>query len=349
MSVRLVPHEERWRGAVRDLNVRAAARGGWGFFEDPVPRWLPPAPEREIFREYFVAIEDGDAARGGYVLKREPARVDGGDALVASVQGPYSEGAVDPQHAKVTFALARDISERSAFAYGWGLEGREDSVLRLFHALGWRSRATQLLLWLGPPALSSTRRSSKWRDLYAEVPAFGAWADTLWEANADRYAFAVRRTKKVLCDLYPAERPEFRRLQVHRRGEVVGWALVGSRKFNGHPRFGSAHTGVIWDFFAAPEDAHLVVSAALHALQRSGACAVLASTLHDAWINGFRSNGFRLRRERRHWLVSNALASRLQPFEQRAADCLLTFGDGESYFASTLGQAIFGKPPSSSR
>ena len=76
---------------------------------------------------------------------------------------------------------------------------------------------------------------------------------------------------------------------------------------------------------------------------------MLACTLHGAWINGFRSNGFRLRRKRRHWLVSKALASRLQPFEQRAADCLLTFGDGESYHGSTLGQAIFGMPPSTSR
>ena len=47
------------------------------------------------------------------------ARVDGGDALVASVQGSHSEGAVDPAAAKVAFALARDLSERRFFAYGW--------------------------------------------------------------------------------------------------------------------------------------------------------------------------------------------------------------------------------------
>jgi hypothetical protein len=340
MTIALVPHAEEWREPVRALNERMRAKGGFGFFEDPVPAWLPAAPGRETYRELFVAT-DGREARGGYVLKHEPSTIAGRMGSVASVQGPYSEGAVDPRHARVVFAMVRDMTARQPLLYGWGLERRRDTVLRLFGALGWRSHATPLLLWLGAPPLAGRWKRGGAR---AEVvDAFGAWADEVWERAAPAYAFAVRRDRRTLDDLYPASNPRFVRLAVRRGGDVIGWALVGARKFHGHPRFRSARVGVLWDFLAAPEDAPAVIGAAHRHLGKLGACAVLGSACHADWIAAFRAHGFReRRRERRHFLVSKEFAAALAPFDQRAAACHLTFGDGESY-TGTLGRTMFGE------
>jgi hypothetical protein len=335
MTLRLVPHAEEWREAVRALNERVAPKGGAGFFEGPVPSWLPPAPGRSMFRQYFVAVDDAGEAHGGYVLKREPALVAGRPRTVASVQGPYSEGAVDPRYAGAVFAMVRDMLEREPLLYGWGLERRADTVLRLFHKLGWRSHATPLLLLhagsvAGPPAPECE-----------EVAAFGDWADELWDRCAERYAFAVIRDRRTLNDLYPAANGRFRRLVVRRKGRVVGWALAGVRSFENHPRFGTSRAGVLWDFFAGPEDAAPLVAAARDHLLRLGAKVVLASASHAGWIEALQSAGFELRPERRHFLVSRPLAAALGPFEGRAAECFLTFGDGESYLGP-LGEAMFG-------
>ena len=332
MTLRLVPHAEEWRGAVRSLNERVATKGGVGFFESPVPSWLPPAPGRAMFRQYFVAVDDAGEAHGGYVLKREPALVAGRPQTVASVQGPYSEGAVDPRYAGAVFAMVRDMLEREPLLYGWGLERRADTVLRLFHTLGWRSHATPLLLHSGSGAEPGDCE---------EVDAFGDWADELWSRCAERYAFAVSRDRRTLNDLYPTSNERFRRLVVRRQGQVVGWALVGVRSFEKHPRFGTSRAGVLWDFFAAPEDAAPLILAAHRHLAGLGASVVLASASHAGWIEALQAAGFEIRPERRHFLVSRPLASALGPFERRAAECFLTFGDGESYLGP-LGEAMFG-------
>jgi hypothetical protein len=345
MTLRFVPHAERWREAVRALNARMARGGGPGFFVDPVPAWLPPAPGRTMYREYVLAV-DGTQARGGYVLKHEPALLGGRPETVASVQGPYSEGAVDPRHAGVVFAMVRDMLERRPLLYGWGLERREDSVLPLFRALGWRSHATPVLAWApgrarrtGPGPAAAERVTAE----PATADALGRVADELWERCAYRYAFAVRRDGHTLADLYPAANPRFRRLVVRGpAGRPAGWAVVGVRTLRGDPRVGTARVGVLWDFFGAPEDSSLVLAAARDHLASLGAELVVASAAHDAWIAALRGCGFTDRPERRHLLVSRPLAAAVG-FDRRAGACFLTFGDGENHLGR-LGTAVFGPP-----
>ncbi len=86
MKIRVMPHAERWRPAVEALNTRMQAGGGPTLFVDPVPQWLPAAPGRAMYREYFVAVDELDEVRGGYVLKYEPTIIAGRPVTVASVQ-----------------------------------------------------------------------------------------------------------------------------------------------------------------------------------------------------------------------------------------------------------------------
>lgn len=338
MSIRLVPHGEQWRAGVRALNERMAMANKFGFFESPVPGWLPPGPGAPTHREYIVAVDDTDGhVCGGYVLRHEPALVAGAQRLVASVQGPYSEGAVDPSRARVVFDMVRDMLHRQPLLYGWGLESRPD-VLRLFQTIGWRSHATPVLAWWGLPGLGGGR--SEPGVVCREEPSFGAWADEVWRRCGHRYAFVVARERRLLDLLYPPASRRFRRLVVRSGDAVLGWAVVGIRTFRRHPRLRSVRLGVLWDFFAAPESAGPVIAEAHRFLRRAGAWAALASTSHPAWIAALRRQGFRVRPERRHLLVSKPLAVALTPFDERVGEVFLTFGDAESH-RGWLGQAMF--------
>jgi len=120
MTLTFAPHSEHWRDAVIDLNERMKPKGGWGFFVDPTPTWLPRTANCNSFREYVLAIENDATVRGGYVLKHESALIAGQQRTLACVQGPYSEGATDSRHAKHVFAMVRDMLQREPLLYGWG-------------------------------------------------------------------------------------------------------------------------------------------------------------------------------------------------------------------------------------
>lgn len=335
-SLRIVPHAERWRGAVEALNARMEPHDGWGFFPDPVPAWLAPEAGSELYREYFVAVTDAGEARGGYVLKHERVAIGGRIEAAACVQGPYSEGQTDRRFAWVVFALIRDMVERQPLLFGWGLEGSKDRIVRLFGAAGWRSHATPTLSWMPGPDCGPAPAAEA-----EPVAGFGAWADDVWERAHPRYGFVPLRSRAALERLYPADNPRFRRFAIRTGGATAGWAVLGIRQFSGHPLFGSAKMGILWDYFAAPEDAAAAIGAIRQVLVRQQVHAALVSAAHAQWIEEFRAQGFHPLPQQRHLLVSRALAAALDPFETRAADAFLTFGDGESYTGS-LGRAFFG-------
>ncbi|WP_164466175.1 hypothetical protein [Actinoplanes teichomyceticus] len=328
-------HEERWRPAVRAFNARMAAAGHSGFFESPTPDWLAPAPGSPTYRELFVAL-DGERAHGGYVLRHERALIAGAERDVASVQGPYSEGAADSRHARTSFALIQDMMRRRPRLYGWGLENRPD-MRELFGMFRWRSWASPTLVWWGVPVLRSRHRPPAGVQVTVE-PAFGDWADDLWRDAAPAYSFVTGRDAATLRAVYPPGDGDFHRLAVRRDGELIGWAVTGLRRFRRHPRFRSLRVGAIWDAFAAPRHAGTVLAAAHSRLARAGAMVVLASFADPRWSDQLRRAGFRPRGRDRHFLMSPALVAELG--EAGAERVFLTFGDAEGH-RGTLGQALF--------
>lgn len=341
MTLRVLAHDERWRPAVRDFNTRMAAAGASGFFESPVPDWLPPRPGSPTSRQLFVAIGDGDRAHGGYVLRHEHAVIGGAGRDVASVQGPVSEGAADSRHARTSFLLIKDMVRRHPLLYGWGLETRPD-MLGLFGMFGWRSSASPTLLWWGLPVLRTRHRWPPGVEVRHE-PSFGDWADTVWREGASGYAFVTRRDSPTMNAVYPPEDKTFHRMTVIHEGELAGWFVAGVRRFSRHPRFRSLRVGAIWDAFAPPRHAGTVIGAAHTWLARAGAAVILASFSDQRWDGQLRRRGFRPRGNDRHFLVSPELDAELTRIGRDAVPrCFLTFGDAEGH-RGTLGQAIFGE------
>ncbi len=342
MTIQVRAHDERWRPAVRAFNARMAAAGKTGFFEDPVPDWLAPVPDCPTHRELFVALGDDERAHGGYVLRHEAALIGGRPEQVASVQGPYSEGAADSRHARTSFALVKDMMRRRPRLYGWGLETRPD-MRELFGMFRWQSWASPTLVWWGVPLGRSLRRGPPGVDVTVE-PDFGDWADAVRRDGGIDYSFVPGRDAATLNAVYPADDHGFHRLVVRRDDAVLGWAVVGIRRFVRHPRFRSLRVGVIWDAFGPVRHAAAVLGAAHTWLARAGAMVVLASFSDTQWSETLRRRGFRPRGNERHLLMSPVLAAELGRLaETGAGRPFLTFGDAEGH-RGPLGQAIFGVP-----
>jgi len=338
----VVRHADRWRPAVRALNQRVKLKEGFGFFEDPTPAWLPPREGAAVFQEYFVAVESDGTARGGYVLKHERVLLRGTPESAACVRGPYSEGAVDGRQGHVVFAMIRDMVARQPHLYGWGLERRAATIVKLFRSFGWKSHATPFFIWVGLPFAGRAPSSGVGEfERCDNLAGFLAAADTVWERDAARYAFVSCRDGKTLADSFQSNPSVGSRLIMRNHGRVLGWASVAVGRVRQHRVLRSVPVGVIWDYFGAPEHAMAIVTAAHRYLIRAGAGVVLASACHADWIDAFRQRRFRTMSRSRHFLVSPALAAQLAPFERQASACFLTFADGEGEHG-TLGRAMFG-------
>src|SRR4051812_25031888 len=98
MAMQIVPYGEEHEPLVRAFNQRLHEAGStWEFYDQHVPGWVPRDATRDqsVWREYYVAVQDGPTARGAYCLKPQAFVVDGQERTLANWQGPVSEGEVN--------------------------------------------------------------------------------------------------------------------------------------------------------------------------------------------------------------------------------------------------------------
>ena len=78
MGIEVVPYSADREGEVVAFNRRMHEGGTrWGWYEQAVDEWLPRRPGVKVWREHFLAIEDGRDVRGAYALKPQEWLVHG--------------------------------------------------------------------------------------------------------------------------------------------------------------------------------------------------------------------------------------------------------------------------------
>ncbi len=367
MAIRIVPHCAELSGAVHEFNLRMRAGGSpWGFFVDPKPEWIPQRPGQNVWREYYVAIDDGNAVRGAFALKPQDWWVKGRTSVVTDWQGPFSEGSVNGKYATLGLRLLRDMLSKRPQLYSWGHGGNEQPMVQILRKMGWLMHDTPFCLnvlrparflrlnaylrgtplrraaldlvafsgagFIGLHALHALLRLKAYRPFRAtavEVPEFGAWADALWKRCKNRYAALAVRDAASMNALAPATGwPPVSRIKVERAGEIIGWALVMDTRMQNDPRFGSLHVGSIVDCLADPADAAEVVAAATRNLRARGVDIIASNQSHPGWVRGFAENGYLVLRNRRLFAASPALRQLLDPFAETALGLHLTNMDG---------------------
>ena len=315
MPLVVTPYTPAHVAAVRDFNRRLTDGGvaGFDFPETPDPRWMPDM-------DLYVAAE-GDAVRGGYILRRQEFLAHGERVTAAHYRLPVSEGAIDRAYASLGLRLVRDALARQPRLYAMGMGGWDKPLPQMLKALKWRmcevpfhfkiahparflrqirtlrtSALRRFALdaasvsgagWLGMKALGWSRRLPAQK--YELAPEFRGWADEVWRHSCDAYRLIGVRDAATLDALYPPSDTRFLRVRA-----AGGWAVLLDTQMRGHKQFGDMRVGTIVDCLAPLADAGAVVRAGAALLESRGVDLIVSNQMHSAWSRGLTDAGFRL-------------------------------------------------------
>ena len=255
------------------------------------------APRRKPYQEFFLALDNEAAVRGGYIIKHRPFSIFGDTADVCDFQLPISEGSVDRKYVAVAVRLLLDALERQPRLFALGMGGFEHALPRLLKAANWDMfsvpfqfriirpfpflrniaylRKQPLLRalidglafsGLGWAAIKSmhtihvSRIAPDHRISVETVNEFQDWTDELWQANRGQYGLCAVRDCTSLKILYPADEPKFIRLKIMESGRPIGWVVLLNSPLSNHKHFGNMRLGSIVDCFSALADADRVVA-----------------------------------------------------------------------------------------
>jgi hypothetical protein len=360
------PYVEEHVPAVADFNRRLAAAGvAERFPESPVPRWLPRSRSDRLFQEFFV-LRDAEAVRGAYILKHQPFFVAGETVSLADYQLPISEGRGDPRFALVGLLTLKDALRRKHLIFGLGAGGFQEPVTRLLQTLRFelvacpfffrvvspnrflrqitflRSRPVVRLAldaaaftgagWAGLRLAHAvkTRPLPASQEYGAEIaPAFGAWADAIWEEAKHGYSVIAVRDQAMLDVLYPERESRFIRMRVTRRGRPVGWAVLLDTEMKNHRQFGDMRVGSVVDCLALPGEERAVVALSTRHLAHAGVDLIVSNQLHDSWVRAFRCQGYLEAPSNFIFFSSPRLTEKVAPFETSRRRIHMTRGDGD--------------------
>ena len=373
MAIQIIPHSAERSAAVKEFNQRMSAGGSpWNFYVDPEPSWIPKREGQNVWREYYLAVEDDVAVRGAFALKPQDWLINGEVKVVTDWQGPFSEGAIDVRHGTLGLRMIRDMLKKRPLLYSWGHGGDDQPVVQMLRKMSWllhptpfcllvvkpfrflrlnaqlrKSAARRVVLdvaaysglgWLGLRAMHALLRlkagGGGFSATATEVAEFGPWADELWNRCKGSYrAIAVRDAASMNALAPQGAWPPVTRLRVELPGQVIGWALVMDTQMMGEHRFGDLRVGSIVDCLAEPTDAGEVVAAATRFLTRRGVDIVVSNQAHPGWAKGFAQNGYAVLPDKRLFAASPALQAALEPIDQVSQGLHLTNMDGHGPMA----------------
>ena len=352
--------------AVRDFNARLKNGGVvlFQFPESPTPVEPPNREGREIYEEYFLAVDNG-SVRGGYILKHQPFWIKGQIMEIGYLTLPVSEGIINKAYRRVGIDLFVDATKRQPIQFGLGMGSMEAPFVKIMQALGAHARSVPFYFHVVHPArflhnctylrtsalrknlldalavtgiggvaiglVQATQRRSHASDgpLSVEVvDEFDDWCEALWERCKGEYVMTAVRDGAALKILYPRG-DRFIRLKVLRAGSSIGWAVVLATQMFGNKYFGDMKVGTIVDCLARRQDAKMVTDVATEYLERAGVDVIVSNQSAVAWGRALRESGYLQGPSNFIFTASKELARLLGPLDGTFDHIHLTRGDGE--------------------
>lgn len=367
MAQKVVPYSREWEPAVAALNERLRQGGEQlGFYESHTLDWPPKKEGDHVYREAFLAVDEGDVVRGGYVLRSQEFWIQGTKQILSSWQGPVTEGAIAPKYGMVFILLLQHMTRRQPLVFSWGHGGFDEKVPQMLRQLGWLMHKTPLCVRIARPhrVLRSLEylRSTPLRRLILDGLAFSGlgtlaisgfhkirslhsvslqgasgqvldhapeWADALWESTHQHYSCVARRDRRYLEVLFGGAVRDCILLGVFQGKEPVGWVAVKDTQMKEDKRFGNLRIGSIIDAFGPPQDAAIIIKIALDYLLDRGVDAIFSNQSHPEWIRAFSRNACIVSNNRRIFAASKQLVDLLSPFSDTKTKLYLTLGDGD--------------------
>jgi hypothetical protein len=366
MTIEITEYLPEHTPAVKAFNGRLRVAGiSYRFPETHSPTWLPRRNGSRLYQEYFLAVENGDAVRGGYVLKHQEFSFRGETTDVACLQLPLSEGIVDKAYGATGIKLIADAVKRQPLLFALGMGGHDEAIARLLAAMGWSTVIVPFYFRVASPkhflrnisflrntplrravldGLAATglgsvairvvqlagRRGGTSKGTSVDVfDEFSTWSDALWQQCGNDYSLLAVRDSDCLNALYPPGNQRFIKLKISKDRVVVGWAVVLDSQMSHHKQFGDMRIGSIVDCLACPEYSALVVRAASQFLERREVDLIISNQACESWCSALKESGFISGPSNFLFAASKELARKLDPFKQTAATVHINRGDGD--------------------
>jgi len=367
MQIRIVEYSDRWRDALAAFNARLAA-GGSSFRLPPPPDLSVSLPvlQTGLLQKQYLAVDQGDNVRGGYVLKFQDFWLAGEVAAIAGFRLPVSEAIVNRSYSHVAAGLLVNAQKQQPMLYGHGMGGFKEPIARLLQAAGWqvfslpfyfqiihpfpffrnivhlrKSLARRIafdflaysgLGWLSVAAVQALhpRRVPALASVQAEVVEdFDSWADDVWKAGQEHYGLCSVRDAATLRKMYPRQLPNCVRLKISAQGRPIGWSLLMNTALSDHAYFGNMRLGSIVDCFAEPRNAAQVLRQSREYLVRQGAHLIVSNQSHRVWREALRRCGFVAGPSNVLFASSRALTEAMERKRISKDDVHVNRGDGD--------------------
>jgi hypothetical protein len=330
MQIKIKPYSKDMIEPVIDFNQRLAKEGL--IFKLPktnIPEWLPKIENRNIYQEYFLAIQNDSIVRGGYTLKHQEFSFNGEIISIGVARAPLSEGIIDNAFNLVALQLLTDALKKQPLLYGLGLSGGEEPINKIYRTLGWPIISVPFYFKVNNPSnflrditfLRRTRFNKLLFDCFAItgigfivikliqyllrkvennenslsieiVEEFSMWADKLWEECKNKFSMIAVRDSNVLNILYPRDNDRFIRLKISFKDCVIGWVIVLNTQMSNHKQFGDMRVGSIIDCLALPQNASRVLICATKYLEKAGVDLIISNQTHHSWCSALKNAGF---------------------------------------------------------
>ncbi|TIL75903.1 MAG: hypothetical protein E5Y65_21965 [Mesorhizobium sp.] len=366
MAIEIIPYTEQHTELVKAFNQRLKTGGAtYQFPESHIPPALPKIDGRNLFQEYFVAVENGKDVRGAFVLQHQPFSFSDKTVSIAHYDLPISEGFVNKAYSLIGMQLAMNALKRQPYLFSLGIGGFDEPLAQLLQKLGWQLRAVPFYFKVHHPAkflgnvgslrtttprkflldflalsgcgwigiklahklAAASRRSTA--PVHVEpVARFERWADDLWNACKHLHSMCAVRDSDNLNLLYNSQVRDFIRLKITRGDEVLGWAVLLNTQMSGSKQFGNMRVGTIVDCLALRENTVPVIHFATRHLERAGVDLIVTNQADAAWGAALKSCGYFSRPSNYIFAASKKLAELLQPLETTAETIHLDRGDG---------------------
>ena len=367
MSIKIEPYIDDHIVGVRKFNSRLEKGGSSRKFSlRSISAWLPRVEGRDIYQEYFLALEGDSAIRGGYELKHQTFLIQNESRAVAFISNPISEGIVNKKYSLVGLQLIRDAQKKQPFLFALGMGGYSQPLPQVLKAMGWtieqvpfyfrvvssrnflnnimylRNSATKRVLidflkltGIGKLGINLIQTINQKRKSGADslsfdvIPSFGSWAAHLWEACYKEYSLIAVRDSKTLNILYPESDSRFLKIRVSLNNEVIGWAVALDTSMKDSKQFGDMRVGTIIDCLASRENSLDVVTSATRLLENRGVDLTVSNQSCDFWCESLKNSGFI--RGPSNFLIgmSSKASEALSPFEINKRTMHFVRGDGD--------------------
>ena len=363
--LKVVPFTPVHEEAVRRFNRRLEPALAAPFPDRSQPDWLPKRDGMNLYQEYFLAVDEGPAVHGGYILKHQDFLIDGTIESIADYRFPLSEGILDQAYNFVGLRLLGSALGKQPRLFALGMGGSEQPLPKMLQAARWGLAPVPFYFRVVRPAaflrnLAPLRRTWARRTLAdmaaaiglgwlavksyqvvrpamrvpkstvcEKVKEFGAWSDELWAACKDRYRLIAVRDSTVLQALYPADDKRFIRIRVTRDGKIVGWAVLLATQMQGHRHFGGMKVGTLVDCLSEPDNAAAVVACARDVLEAERVDLIVTNQSHAAWCRALTACGFIEGPTNFLFAASPKLSAAFRPFDQCRGSFHVNRGDGD--------------------